>query len=172
MPQLAGAPCGVCQKPLMGVRDGAFCPECESPVHLECARAAGADTQPTVCRRCGASKLLAKRWREYEAACDREQDEEAAAAQQSSLPPVAQQPSSLKVVVRVAGVLLYVIVAVTLGELVYLPRLATAALIVIPWMVCIRLLNGEEKTPSHLDPTPPPASPTKGAWRAEVGPPK
>ena len=62
MLHLAGALCGVCQKALIGVRDGAFCPVCECPIHIDCARSATAETPLTVCPRCGASKELAKQW--------------------------------------------------------------------------------------------------------------
>ena len=72
MPHLAGAPCGVCRKALLGARDGAFCPVCESPIHLECAKSATRDTPPTVCPRCGTLKSVAKQSREYEQACERE----------------------------------------------------------------------------------------------------
>jgi hypothetical protein len=72
MPHLAGAACGVCRNELMGFRDGAFCPTCESPVHIDCARSATAETPETVCPRCGTQKRVAKQWREREAACENE----------------------------------------------------------------------------------------------------
>ncbi len=63
MPHLAGAPCGVCQQPLIGIRDGAFCPRCEGPVHAACAKQSAEEYPAGICRRCGSSKVHSKKWR-------------------------------------------------------------------------------------------------------------
>jgi hypothetical protein len=56
MSHLAGSTCGVCQQAIRGFSDGAYCPECEVPVHQRCARPP-ADGQGTgLCPRCGAPK--------------------------------------------------------------------------------------------------------------------
>jgi hypothetical protein len=58
-------------QPLIGIRDGAFCPQCECPVHMECAQ----KDKPDVlghCPRCGSINKVAKKWRNYEDAADRE----------------------------------------------------------------------------------------------------
>ena len=72
MPHLAGAPCGVCQKPLLGLRDGAFCPKCECPVHIECVREEGTRPPQGHCSRCGSVSKVAMKWRRYEDAADDE----------------------------------------------------------------------------------------------------
>lgn len=72
MPQLAGAPCGVCHQPLIGVRDGAFCPECECPVHVDCVRKKNVLLPREHCRRCGSLDATAEKWRRYEDASDDE----------------------------------------------------------------------------------------------------
>lgn len=72
MPHLAGAPCGVCRQPLLGIRDGAFCPRCECPVHLECAKKEKPTELPGRCQRCGSINRVAKKWRNYEDAADAE----------------------------------------------------------------------------------------------------
>ncbi len=85
MPHLAGAACGVCRKELMGFRDGAFCPTCESPVHVGCARSATTDTPATVCPRCGTPKNVAEQWRERETACENESESENSQAKPRSV---------------------------------------------------------------------------------------
>ena len=72
MPQLAGAPCGVCQQPLIGIRDGAFCPECECPVHVDCVRKEGMSAPRGHCSRCGSVNRVAAKWRRLEDAADDE----------------------------------------------------------------------------------------------------
>jgi hypothetical protein len=56
MPHLAGAACGVCQQPIRGRSDGAFCPECEAPVHRKCAQSPPAAAPPGRCPRCWAPR--------------------------------------------------------------------------------------------------------------------
>lgn len=53
MGQLAGTRCGVCNQTILGLRDGAFCPDCESPVHVACASAPPQPSPVGHCPRCG-----------------------------------------------------------------------------------------------------------------------
>ena len=165
MPHLAGAPCGVCQQPLIGARDGAYCPVCESPIHLDCVRAATADTPPTVCPRCGTLKRLGNQRRQYEEACERERlIEELQHNPDAVAPPVDR--SMPAVLLRIAF-LVAAIGAVVLAIYLGIPRILAYAIIVVPIIGAYRLLAGSPNTPSHLNPAPPPVSPTKGAWRKQ-----
>ena len=142
MPHLAGAACGVCRNELMGFRDGAFCPVCESPVHIDCARSATADTPENVCPRCGTSKNVAKQWREREAACENELEAE-------DMKEITK--TSLKRGVEFtgeAGIALVTILAV----------------LAIPIMLWKRLFHAVEEIPDHLKPTTPIEPEKKKPW--------
>lgn len=169
MPQLAGSPCGVCRQPLLGARDGAFCPVCESPIHLGCAKSATSSTLPTVCPRCGTLKTVAKQRREYELACEHERlTEEFDHNPDAVAPPIDWSLSNL--LLRFATLLL---IFGTAGTSLYfeIPRTIALAFIVVPVVACRRLLFGSPKTPAHLDPTQH-VSTTKGDWRNQIDPPK
>ena len=62
MPHLAGASCAVCRQPIRGFSDGAFCPECEAPVHQRCAQPPAADAAVGLCPRCGAPRSRGAEW--------------------------------------------------------------------------------------------------------------
>ena len=132
MPHLAGAPCGVCQQLLIGVRDGAFCPVCECPVHLDCAHSATAET---LCPRCGAQKKLAEQWRERELACEREKQ----------LDDLEHRPNTTATVVEWS-------LSAVFGQVLVIPLFVICAVVLIPVLLWKRLRHGPDQTPSHLDP--------------------
>ncbi len=53
MTQLAGNHCGICGQSILGVRDGAFCPTCESPVHVACVSSLQGASAEGRCPQCG-----------------------------------------------------------------------------------------------------------------------
>ncbi len=146
MPHLAGAACGLCRKELMGFRDGAFCPKCESPVHIDCARSATAETPETVCPRCGTQKKVAKQWRERETACENELEEE-------ETKEITK--SSLKRGVEFTGDAGIAFVAIL-------------AVLAIPITLWKRLFHPADETPEHLKPTAPIEPEKKKPWEDQT----
>lgn len=57
MLQLVGQICALCEKPIVSILDGDFCPSCTCPVHNGC-RIARAN-QPGCCATCGADARIA-----------------------------------------------------------------------------------------------------------------
>ena len=62
----------MCQQPLIGIRDGAFCPKYECPVHFNCVRKEGAIAPQRHCPSCGSVNRVAAKWRRLEDAADDE----------------------------------------------------------------------------------------------------
>ena len=53
MTQLVGQPCMICRRTIGRIGDSRFCPECNAPVHNECATTAAAAMATSACPACG-----------------------------------------------------------------------------------------------------------------------